>query len=162
VKVDVFVETPRGSRNKYEWDHRHGTMRLDRRVPGAVAFPADYGFVPETLASDGDPLDALVLLDEPSYPGIVVCARPIGVCWVDAPKYREPKLICAPLDDPTYASARDIRDLPTALLEEIQQFFDVYKDLDDGHDARADGFDGHQVARDVVHHARRRAQKRAS
>jgi len=111
---------------------------------------------------DGDALDALVLLDEPAYPGIIVSVRPIGVCWVDASKYREPKVICVPTDDQTYAAARDIHDLPAALLEEVQQFFDVYKDLDRGHDARSDGFDGHQVARDVVHHARRRAEKRAS
>src|SRR3954453_6031487 len=80
VKIDVVIETPRGSRNKYEWDEKHGGMRLGRRAPGAVAFPADYGFVPGTSSVDDDPLDALVLLDEPTFPGICVRARPIGVC----------------------------------------------------------------------------------
>lgn len=77
-QVDVVVESPRGSRNKYEFDEERGVMRLDRRILGAVAFPADYGFVPGTVGEDGEPLDALALLDEPTYPGIWVAARVVG------------------------------------------------------------------------------------
>jgi inorganic pyrophosphatase len=161
VKVDVVVEVPRGSRNKYEWDEERRVIRLDRRIPGAVVFPADYGFIPETVAVDRDPLDALVLLQEPTFPGVWVTARPIGVCWVDAGKYREPKLICAPIDDPSHAALRDITDVPDTMLGEIAQFFNVYKELDDGHDARADGFDGHKVACAIVRKARKALLKTA-
>src|SRR3954451_882543 len=102
MKVDVVVEVPRGSRNKYEWDPKHMVMRLVRRVPGAVSFPTDYRFVRDTVSSDADPLDALILLDEPTFPGICVTARPIGVCWTTDGSDLEPKLICVPLRDPSY------------------------------------------------------------
>jgi inorganic pyrophosphatase len=161
VKVDVVVEVPGGSRNKYEWDEKRGVIRLDRRIPGAVAFPADYGFIPDTLSVDRDALDALVLLQEPTFPGVWVTARPIGVCWVDAGKYREPKVICAPVDDPGHDGLRDITDVPETTLEEITQFFNVYKQFDNGHDARADGFDGHKVASAIVRKARKALLKTA-
>src|SRR5947207_15800267 len=99
-KVDVMIEVPRGSRNKYEWDPDARVIRLDRRIPSAASFPADYGFVPETCASDSDPLDALVLMDGPVYPGVWISARPIGVAWVVDDGKRQPKLVCVPADDP--------------------------------------------------------------
>ena len=162
VKVDVVIEAPRGSRNKYEWDGERRVMRLDRRIPGAVSFPADYGFVPDTCGVDGDPVDALVLLSEPTFPGIWVTARPVGVCWTDAEKYHEPKLICAPVDDPSYAEIVDISDVPQHVIDEITQFFDVYKDFDDGHGSSVLRFEGHEAARQIVRKARKEAEKRAS
>jgi inorganic pyrophosphatase len=155
MKVHVVVETPRGSRNKYEWDEHERVMRLDRFVPGAVSFPADYGFIPDTRAVDGDPLDAIVLLQEPTFPGVWIKARPIGVCWIDAEKYCEPKVICVARDDPFGDEWRDISDLPKPTLDEITQFFDVYKDFDGGHGSHTEGFEGHKVASEVIRQARR-------
>src|SRR4051794_953476 len=123
--IDVVIETPRGSRNKYEWDHKLGVIRLDRRIPGAVSFPADYGYVPGTLSRDGDPLDALVLLDEPAFPGVRVRVRPVGVCWTTDEKTLEPKIICVPLKDPSYEEIETLKQVPPYLLEEIRQFFDT-------------------------------------
>src|SRR6478752_5763042 len=90
--LDVVIEIPRGSRNKYEFDHELGVMRLDRRLFSATVYPADYGFVPDTLADDGDPLDALVLLEEPTFPGCWVTVRPVGVLWMADEAGRDAKL----------------------------------------------------------------------
>jgi inorganic pyrophosphatase len=158
VHIDVLIEVPRGSRNKYEWDPQRRLMRLDRRIPGAVSYPADYGFIPDTLAVDGDPLDALVLLQEPTYPGVLVVARPVGVCWVSEEGYREAKVICAPIDDPSARNIVDIGDLPKFVLDEICQFFNVYKELDDRPNAHCDGFEGREVARSVITEAQAAAK----
>ncbi len=155
-QVDVVVESPRGSRNKYEFDEERGVMRLDRRILGAVAFPADYGFVPGTVGEDGEPLDALVLLDEPTYPGIWVAARVIGVSWIGTRTGREAKLLCVALGDPAYQDIHDLPDLPRHVVREIGQFFDVYKQLDDGTTTTDEGQDGRQVAIRVLTEARSR------
>ena len=155
-QVDVVVETPRGSRNKYEFDEERGVMRLDRRILGAVAFPADYGFVPGTVGEDGEPLDALVLLDEPTYPGIWVAARVVGVSWIGTRTGREAKLLCVPLRDPAYEDIHDLLDLPRHVVREIGQFFDVYKQLDDGTTTTDEGQEGRQVAIGVLAEARTR------
>src|SRR4051812_15578024 len=133
MKLDVVVETPRGMRNKYEWDPDARRMRLDRRVPGALSFPVDYGFVPDTVAIDGDALDALVVLEEPAFPGVVVSVRPVGVCWICNGDEREPKILCVPVRNPSYDAVKDLDGLPQHLLDEIAQFFDCYKDLQKGH-----------------------------
>src|SRR5919202_3424649 len=110
--VEVVIETPRGSRNKYEHDLEQNVMRLDRRLPGSFAFPADYGYVPDTKGSDGEPLDALVLTVEPTYPGVRVTARPIGVVWIRTGDRREAKLVCVPEGEPAYDNVGTIRELP--------------------------------------------------
>ena len=156
--VDVVVEIPRGSRNKYEYDEEQGVMRFDRRIIGALGFPADYGFVPETIASDGDPLDALVLLDEPTFPGVWVRSRPIGVSWIDTAQGREPKLLCVPEGEPAYDRVRDLADLPRHLCDEIGQFFSVYTQLDEGPGSTSDGQEGRDAALRVVEEARARWQ----
>ncbi len=154
--MDVVIESPRGSRNKYEFDEERGVMRLDRRIVGAVTFPADYGFVPGTVGEDGEPLDALVLLDEPTYPGIWVVARVVGVSWIGTSTGREAKLLCVPVGDPAYEDVHDLPDLPRHLVQEIGQFFDVYKRLDDGTTTTDEGQDGRQVAIRVLAEARTR------
>ncbi len=154
--MDVVIESPRGSRNKYEFDEQRGVMRLDRRIVGAVTFPADYGFVPGTVGEDGEPLDALVLLDEPTYPGILVVARVVGVSWIGTSTGREAKLLCVPVGDPAYEDVHDLPDLPRHLVQEIGQFFDVYKRLDDGTTTTDEGQDGRQVAIRVLAEARTR------
>ncbi len=144
--LDVVIEIPRGSRNKYVYDHEAGVMRLDRRLFSATVYPADYGFVPETLADDGDPLDVLVLLEDPTFPGCWVTARPIGVFWMEDEKGADAKVICVPLDDPIYEQVDDISALRRPLLDEIEHFFNVYKMLEP--DARTDtrGYEGHEAA----------------
>jgi inorganic pyrophosphatase len=157
--VDVVVEVPRGSRNKYEWDPKIALMRLDRRVPGAVSFPADYGYVRETCSVDGDPLDALVLLEEPTFPGICIRARPVGVCWTTDTTSLEPKLICVPLHDPSFEEIDAIEQVREHTIEEIRQFFNTYKALDNGQESRTDHFDGRDTAIHVVAKARKRHDK---
>ncbi len=155
-QVDVVVESPRGSRNKYEFDEERGVMRLDRRILGAVAFPADYGFVPGTVGEDGEPLDALVLLDEPTFPGIWVAARVIGVSWIGTRTGREAKLLCVAVGDPAYEDVHDLDDLPRHVVQEIGQFFDVYRQLDEGTTTTDEGPEGREVALRVLAEARAR------
>ena len=160
--VDVVVEIPRGSRNKYEYDEDQGVMRFDRRLLGAIGFPADYGYVPDTIGTDGDPLDALVLLDEPTFPGIWVRSRPIGVAWIDGAAGREAKLLCVPEGEPAYDGVRDLADLPPHLSDEISQFFGVYTGLDDGPRSTAEGQDGREAAVRVLQESRARWQAQQS
>jgi inorganic pyrophosphatase len=126
--IDVLVEIPRGSRNKYEFDHTRGLIRLDRTLFTATAYPADYGFVPDTLAEDGDPIDALVLVSEPTFPGCLIRSRPIGVFWMSDEHGPDAKLLCVPNADARFDEIQDIAQVPDAQLREIGHFFDVYKD----------------------------------
>jgi inorganic pyrophosphatase len=144
--VEVVIEVPRGSRNKYEFDHDRHVMHLDRRLFSATVYPADYGFVPDTLAEDGDPLDALVLLEEPVFPGCWVRARPIGIFWMEDEKGPDAKIICVPLGDPRWDQVRDLDDMPSHLRSEIHHFFDVYKALEPGKSTSTTGFEGIQAA----------------
>lgn len=130
-------------------------MRFDRRLPGAFAFPADYGFVPDAVGNDGEPLDALVLMVEPTYPGVRVPARLVGAIWVRTGHGREAKLVCVPLRDPAYGEVHDLGQLPEHRLQEITHFFDIYRDLDPGKDVCFDGSDGVAVAAQVLSLARR-------
>lgn len=144
--IDVVVEIPRGSRNKYEYDQRRQVIRLDRRLFAATVYPADYGFVPDTLAEDGDPLDALVLTEDPTFPGCWVTARPLGLLWMTDEKGPDAKVICVPHGDPRWAQAHDLQDLPSQVLQEIEHFFDVYKDLEPDKTAATRGFEGRDAA----------------
>ena len=128
--IFVVIEIPRGSRNKYEIDHRDGRVFLDRRLFTATTYPADYGFVPDTLSGDGDPLDALVLLDDPVYPGVWVEARPIGVLYMQDEAGEDAKLICVPSGEPRWEGVDDIGQMRPQLMAEIQHFFEVYKALE--------------------------------
>jgi inorganic pyrophosphatase len=132
VEFDVVVEVPGGSRNKYEMDHGLGRIRLDRMLFTATRYPADYGFLPETLAEDGDPLDALVLVAEPTFPGCQIRSRPVAVFWMRDEKGPDAKLLCVPANDPRQAAIRDLSDLPGHLLREIGHFFKIYKALEPG------------------------------
>ena len=147
--VDVVVETPRSSRNVYEVDD-HGTVRFDRRLPGSFAYPADYGYVLGAFGSDGEPLDALVLMLEPTYPGVHVRARVVGVFWIMTGHGREAKVVCVPDGDPAFHEVSDLDQLPEHQLREIEHFFDIYRDLDSGKNVRCDGRDAADVAVQVV------------
>ncbi|GAA5007268.1 hypothetical protein GCM10023317_42400 [Actinopolymorpha pittospori] len=132
VNVDVTIEIPKGQRNKYEMDHRTGRIRLDRTLFTATQYPADYGFIEETLGQDGDPLDALVLLQEPTFPGCLILARPIAMFRMRDEKGRDDKVLCVPANDPRLAHLQDIHDVPEFDRLEIQHFFEVYKELEPG------------------------------
>jgi inorganic pyrophosphatase len=127
---DVVIEIPAGSRNKYEIDHNSGKIRLDRMLFTSTRYPYDYGFVENTLSLDGDPLDALVMLDEPTFPGCVVSCRVIGMLRMTDEKGGDDKLLCVAAGDIRKDYLTDISDLPTFELEEIKHFFEVYKSLE--------------------------------
>ena len=127
----VFVEIPSGSRNKYEWDDEAGGIVLDRRLFTSMSYPADYGYVEGTLAEDGDPLDALVLVSEPTFPGCRIRVRAVGVFHMADEKGPDDKLICVPLHDPSWSGISDIHDVPAPLRNEIEHFFQVYNDLEE-------------------------------
>jgi inorganic pyrophosphatase len=150
--VEVVVETPRSSRNVYEVDDQ-GQVRFDRRLPGSFAYPADYGYVVGATGSDGEPLDALVLMLEATYPGVRVRARVVGVFWIMTGHGREAKLVCVPDGDPAYRGVTELHQLPEHQLTEIAHFFDIYRDLDPGKDVRSDGRDGAAVAMQMVNRA---------
>ena len=155
--VEVVIEIPRGSRNKYEFDHERGVMRLDRRLFTATVYPADYGFLEDTLGQDGDPLDALVLLAEPTFPGCHVMARPVGVFWMEDEKGPDAKIITVSDGDPDYQHIHRLEDLPPHLLEEIEHFFNIYKDLEPGKSSSTAGFEGVEAALREIADSRARA-----
>ncbi len=129
--VNVVIEIPRGSRNKYEYDEVLDIIALDRTLYSAVHFPTDYGFVPGTKASDGDPIDALVMVEEPTFPGCLIRVRLIGVLTIEDDKgAKEPKLLAVPVAEPRFAEYNDISDVPAHLLKEIENFFAIYKQLE--------------------------------
>jgi inorganic pyrophosphatase len=154
--IFVVVEIPRGSRNKYEIDHDTGQVFLDRRLFTATTYPSDYGFVPDTLGEDGDPLDALVLLEDPVYPGVVVEARPVGLLWMQDEAGPDAKLICVPRKEPRWKGVEELKDLPEELLEEIKHFFDVYKALEPDKYAHTAGFENRKAAWREIESARAR------
>jgi inorganic pyrophosphatase len=144
--IHVVIEIPRGSRNKYEIDHETGHVFLDRRLFSATVYPADYGFLPDTLGEDGDPLDALVLLEDPTFPGVWVEARPVGVMWMQDEAGPDAKILCVPPNEPRWEDTNDLSDLPPSLLAEIENFFDMYKILEPGKTATTHGFEGRDAA----------------
>ncbi len=127
---DVLIEIPKGSRNKYEYDFEFKKIRYDRMLFSSMMYPADYGFIPETLALDGDPLDVLVLVTEPTFPGCVMQVKPIGVFHMADEKGPDEKVICVPVSDPIWNRLEDLSDMNPHLLKEIEHFFQVYKDLE--------------------------------
>ena len=153
--VTVIVEVPKGSRNKYEYNHETGRMELDRRLFAAVNYPTEYGFIPETEGEDGDELDALVCVTEPTFPGCAVPANPIGVLRMHDGERRNSKVICVPLGDPMWNTVEDIGDLPGELADEITHFFDVYTDLE-GQDWKIEGWGSRVEAIEEIDAARDR------
>jgi inorganic pyrophosphatase len=157
--VDVVIEIPRGSRNKYEMDQETGRIWLDRTLFTSTSYPADYGMVPGTLAEDDDPLDALVLVNEPTFPGCVIRSRPVGVFWMSDEHGPDAKLVCVPADDTRFEEWEDIADLPESMLNEISHFFDVYKDLEPGKSSSTRGWGDAREARQVLAEAIERRRR---
>ncbi|HXK13161.1 MAG TPA: inorganic diphosphatase [Gaiellaceae bacterium] len=152
----VFVEIPAGSRNKYEWDDELGGLTLDRRLFTSMSYPADYGFVEGTLAEDGDPLDALVLVGEPTFPGCRIRVRAVGVFHMADEKGPDEKVLCVPLNDPSWSSIADIHDVPAQLRNEIEHFFQVYKDLEAKKTVVTSGFGNRSDAQAIIAASRER------
>jgi len=153
----VFVEIPSGSRNKYEWNEEVGAIFLDRRLFTSMTYPADYGFVEETLAEDGAPLDALVLVAEPTFPGCRIRVRPIGVFHMSDEKGPDEKVLCVPLADPSFERVSDIHDVNSELRDEIEHFFQRYKDLEPSKKTETRGWGNRSEADAILAQARKRA-----
>jgi inorganic pyrophosphatase len=124
------VEIPKGTRNKYEYDAELGGIRFDRLLMTAAAYPTDYGYLLDTLGEDGDPLDALVCLTEPTFPGCLIPTKPIALFDMRDEKGPDEKVICVPISDPNWNVLERLQDLPSLLRQEIEQFFSIYKDLE--------------------------------
>jgi inorganic pyrophosphatase len=146
VEFDVVVEIPAGSRNKYEMDRRTGRIRLDRMLFTSTAYPADYGFVNHTLGGDGGPLDVLVVLDEPTFPGCLIRCRTIGMFVMSDEQGPDEKVLCVPARDPRRQGIQDIGDVPLYQLNEIAHFFEVYKDLERGKSVDGSHWEGRDAA----------------
>jgi inorganic pyrophosphatase len=127
--VEATIEIPRGSRNKYEYDHERGIFRLDRVLYSSLHYPTDYGFLDGTLAGDGDPLDVLVIVEEPTFPGCHIRVRPIGTLMMSDEHGPDEKILAVPTDDPRFSGVEDLTDLPGHWQLEISAFFRSYKEL---------------------------------
>ena len=159
MEFDVTIEIPKGHRNKYEVDHETGRIRLDRMLFTAMAYPSDYGYVEDSLGEDGDPLDALVLLDEPTWPGCLVRARPIGMFHMRDEAGGDDKILCVPAGDPRKADVKELEDISEFWRLEIQHFFETYKDLEPGKSVEGAHWTGREEAEQTVLEAIERAKK---
>jgi inorganic pyrophosphatase len=149
--LHAFVEIPKGSRNKYEYDEALGRVVLDRTLWTSVVYPADYGFLTETIGRDGDPLDAVILVAEPTFPGCVIRVEPIGVFEMRDEAGEDDKVLCVPMtNEPRWADVHDIGGVRPSLLDEIAHFFDVYKDLEHPGAVTIGGWHGRAYADEVV------------
>ena len=170
MEFDVTIEIPKGNRNKYEIDHETGRIRLDRMLFTSTRYPDDYGFIDDTLGEDGDPLDALVLLEEPTFPGCVIRCRALGMFRMRDEKGGDDKVLCVPASDQRASWRTEIDDVSEFHRLEIQHFFEVYKDLEPGKSERRDdvaksvieprtrwirdGFDDHRSSRSPINSRR--------
>ncbi len=128
--LNVLIEIPAGSKNKYEFDKDLNAFALDRVLSSSVQYPYDYGFIPNTLADDGDPLDGMVIIDQPTFPGCVIACRAIGMLEMIDGGDRDEKLLCVPVKDPRYADVKSLKDMAPHRLDEIAEFFKTYKNLE--------------------------------
>jgi len=157
VNVEVVIEIPKGQRNKYEMDHATGRIRLDRMLFTATRYPSDYGYIEDTLADDGDPLDALVLLDEPTFPGCLTTCRVIGMFRMRDENGADDKVLCVPATDPRWEHLQDIYHVPEFDRLEIQHFFEVYKELEPGKSVEGSAWADRTAAEAEVEACRKRA-----
>ncbi|MGB3180793.1 MAG: inorganic diphosphatase [Cyclobacteriaceae bacterium] len=152
--IDVVVEIPKGSRNKYEYDYEKKMIRYDRMIFSSMHYPADYGFIPETLAKDGDALDALVLVSEPTFPGCLIEVRIIGLFRMEDEKGPDAKLLCVPVRDPIWNKFYRLEEVNEHLRKEIEHFFQVYKDLEEKK-VGIEGWESKEAAIKAYHEAKR-------
>jgi inorganic pyrophosphatase len=150
-----FVEIPKGSRNKYEYDHDAGAIKLDRFLFSSMVYPTDYGFIPDTLGLDEDPLDAMVCVSEPTFPGCIIEVKAIALFRMEDDKGVDDKVLCVPLQDPSWNTLEELDDLPDQLRKEIAHFFSVYKDLEQKK-VKVDGWYSREDALKEIEQARKR------
>lgn len=146
---DALIEIPRGSRNKYEYDFNLKKMRYDRMLYSAMRYPIDYGFIPNTYAPDGDPLDVLLWVTEPTFPGCLVEVKPIGVMFMEDGGDADDKILCVPVADPIANKINSLADMNPHTIKEIEHFFKVYKDLE-GKKVVVKGWDGIDKAKKII------------
>jgi inorganic pyrophosphatase len=156
-----LVEIPKGSRNKYEYDHDLDVIKLDRFLFSSMVYPTDYGFIPETLGQDDDPLDAMVLVSEPTFPGCVIEVKAIALFRMEDDKGIDDKVLCVPLTDPAWNTLETLEDVPTQLRDEIAHFFSVYKDLEQKK-VTVDGWYSREDALEEIEASRKRCQESKS
>ncbi len=158
MTVTVMIEIPKGSRNKYEFDKNKRLLRFDRMLFSAVHYPSDYGFILDTLAEDGDPLDALVLVWEPTFPGCIIEAKPVGLFKMWDEKGPDQKILCVPISDPFWNHIERLSDVPPHLLKEIEHFFKIYKELEKKKTG-VEGWEDRESAIQVIIESQRRCGK---
>lgn len=146
MQFDVVIEITKGSRNKYEVDHDTGRVKLDRYLYTSMGYPTDYGFIENTLGEDGDPLDALVLLPEPLFPGCLVEARPVGMFKMVDDAGGDDKVLCVPAGDVRWDHVKEIGDVSSYELDAVKHFFVHYKDLEPGKFVEAADWVGREEA----------------
>ena len=156
--VEAMIEIPRGSRNKYEYDHQRHIIRLDRVLYSSMHYPTDYGFIPGTLALDGDPLDVLVIVEEPTFPGCYVRARPIGTLNMSDEKGQDEKILAVLMDDPRFSGIDRLSDLTEHWTKEIAAFFSTYKELQ-GKPTEVRGWQGVDEAWRIIESCRARFEQ---
>jgi inorganic pyrophosphatase len=161
VQLTCFVEIPKGSRNKYEYDEERGVMKLDRHLFSSVVYPADYGFIEETLQEEGRHLDALVLVSEPTFPGCRIDVRPIGLFQMRDEAGIDDKVLCVPLHDPEWREVNELDDLSARMRDEIAHFFAVYKELEPDTVTAIEGWADRATAEQEIDEARRRFGEQA-
>ena len=152
--LNCVIEIPKGSRNKYEYDPELGGIKLDRFVSASVVYPTDYGYLPDTLAPDGDPLDVLVCVSEPTFPGCIVPSKAIGLFKMSDEKGLDDHVVCVPCSDPGWNRCNSIDDLPDLLRAELGHFFTVYKDLDPDKHSDVNGWGDLDAALETIELAR--------
>ena len=148
----AIIEVPRGSQNKYEFDKEQGIVKLDRVLFAPMFYPCDYGFFPETLGGDGDPLDVLVMVTNPLFPGVAVDVRPIGVLLMSDDKGQDEKVLAVAKDDPRFKHVNDLNDIPEHIRNEIAFFFESYKILEKK-ETKIDGWKDAAAAKALIKEA---------
>ncbi|WP_182359066.1 inorganic diphosphatase [Tomitella gaofuii] len=159
MEFDVTIEIPKGQRNKYEVDHESGRVRLDRYLYTSTVYPADYGFIEDSLGEDGDPLDALVLLPQSVFPGVIVEARPVAMFNMVDEAGGDAKVLCVPAGDHRWDHIQDLADVPAHELEAIKHFFVHYKDLEPGKHVEAADWVGRAEAEAEVERSFKREKE---
>ena len=153
TEIYAVVECLKGERNKYEYEKEIPGVVLDRVLHSNVHYPSDYGFIPRSYYDDGDPFDVLVLVEDQTFPGCVIEARPVALMGMDDAGEKDDKVIAVPTEDPRYDHVTDLEDIPQQTLDEIREFFETYKNLEPGKETETLGFEDRQAAFDAIEHA---------
>ena len=153
--VYAIIEIPKGSRNKYEYNKEHCVIKLDRVLYSSVSYPGDYGLMPQTFWEDGDPFDIIVMVNQPTFPGCIIEARPIGVFRMTDKGQSDDKILAVPARDPLFSDYHDLADVQTHFLLEVEHFFSVYKDLEEEGRVTTGGWEGAEAARQAIRESMR-------